>query len=577
MKEESKGVVPKLLSVCEDDIQILLSMDTSADEKQHIRNNMRSLNEPSKHANEPAMRISTAASRGCSNVLAPCKLRSILGQVANGLISSWSLFLTILELSEGENVEVSESALRVLLCLITRDEGCQNRLFRRNTSALQPRVLKAVASGHFSKNNALLPASVPFEGLSCDLSVNAVLNKYFPSSRISWYNEASPQCQDNAQEVSGQDNLKLQINKESCEEASRNHISSDKSTQFALMRRIFEGALNKAVKGYNRTISITAVSILIVIVANSEPMSSREDFGFALFDGSIASLLKVSVALEVRSQAVRLVHSLLHCPAVLSRLLKVKDVYDEQESEVSRPVEEVMQGTDINARIAEEEVAVQHGDEITGLCQTERNVNCSGENSRYDVLEGLISSLANAGFTTQAYTLKRHVLRVLTYITISDHRGAAFLLEKQFVVNPTGISLKNPDKSKEEKFPAIMQTGSLPMHLIGFIDEELKIEGLRENSVAFEPNEERECVLCEMLTLLCRFASHSTESLRTIRLLSTDKNIARISISVINRVMNRSFLSVRPKFQGQQVTSSVDIIELCRGLRRRILSNLSDM
>ena len=83
----------------------------------------------------------------------------------------------------------------------------------------------------------------------------------------------------------------------------------------------------------------------------------------------------------------------------------------------------------------------------------------------------------------------------------------------------------------------------------------------------------RECIIHEALTLLCRLASNPVVSVTALANLTTNKAVTRFSITVANKLISRGTLSEALQLQGKHVIVSADMIELSRGLRRRILEN----
>ncbi|KAI5067617.1 hypothetical protein GOP47_0018145 [Adiantum capillus-veneris] len=573
IQEASKGIVLKLLALCETDVEILSSaMSGGADIGKQLRDGQSSCEAFSSDLKKSTSNLYISSVEGSSAAMKTNSFPSILVKVANGLVSSWSLFLALLELSEAENVLVAESALRVLHCMLMQDEGCHEHLFGRKILSPQPEkeLLKAAGLQVVSKENSCRL----FEGLNGDCSSANVLKRYFFSPRIIWHNKLVPQCHHNGQGVSLQENACPQINN------IHEGVSRGNRNEGSMIGRIFKGALGKAVKGCSEAIGVTAVSILVTLVTNTEPYSGREHFGFILFDGSLASLLRISASLDVRLQAVRICHSLLHCRPVLARFLNFQEQQSNQNvaAPASKQSSELMQEIDCDGRSAEENVFLQNGEDVSAQSETARAFCSAEERSCFEVLERLIFCISYAGFSSQAYSLRRNALRILTYIATSGQRGAAFLLAKDTApLKAVGVK-KTGDSSKENMSAAFMPAGSLPVHLIALLDQELKLE--EEDGchpMTTEQTEEREYVLCETLTLVCRLASHSTQSSKTVGILTSDRNIARLSISVINRLMSRDVLSETQRLQGRSLASPVNVIELCRGLRRRILSSISNL
>ncbi|MCO5609508.1 hypothetical protein L7F22_063736 [Adiantum nelumboides] len=488
MKEASKGIVLKLLAACEADMQILSSvMIGGADISKQLRDGQSTCEASSSEAKKNNSNLHSSV-EGSSAAMKTNSFASILVKVANGLVPSWSLFLAVLELSEVEHVHVSESALRVLNCMLTQDEGCHEYLFGRKVSTPQPEkeLLKAAGLRPFSKGSACRP----FQGLNGDSFPSDMLERYFSSPRISWYNKDFPQCQPDGQGMSPQENFCPPIKEE---KNNFEGVSLGSRNQGAMMGRLFKGALGKAVKSRSEAIGVTAVSILVTLATNTEPYCGREYFGFTLFDGSLASLLRLSASLDVRLQAVRLVHSLLHCPSLLKRFL---DIHKQSDQNTAAP--DSKQSNELNEelifikRSADKNVFLQNGEDISAQFELARALCHAEEKRSFEVLEGLTICISFDGLSSQAYSLRHNALRVLTFIAMSGQKGAAFLLAKDTALLKAEGVKRAGDNITEKSASAFTSTGCLPVHLIALLDQELKREEEnRCHSMTTEQTEDR--------------------------------------------------------------------------------------
>lgn len=73
--------------------------------------------------------------------------------------------------------------------------------------------------------------------------------------------------------------------------------------------------------------------------------------------------------------------------------------------------------------------------------------------------------------------------------------------------------------------------------------------------------------------LVCRLVSNPVVSATALAGLTTNKAMIRFSIMVANKLISRGTLSETLQMQGKHAIVSADMIELSRGLRRRILDN----
>ncbi|MCO5564909.1 hypothetical protein L7F22_018577 [Adiantum nelumboides] len=491
MKEASKGIVLKLLAACEADMQILSSvMIGGADISKQLRDGQSTYEASSSEAKKNNSNLHISSVEGSSAAMKTNSFASILVKVANGLVPSWSLFPAVLELSEVEHVHVSESALRVLNCMLTQDEGCHEYLFGRKVLTPQPEkeLLKAAGLRPFFKEIACRP----FQGLNGDSFPANMLKRYFSSPRISWHNRDFPQCQPNGQGVSPQENLCPPFVEKNILEG----VSLGSRNQGAMMGRLFKRALGKAVKSRSEAIGVTAVSILVTLATNTEPYCGREYFGFTLFDGSLASLLRLSASLDVRLQAVRLVHSLLHCPPLLKRFLDIHEQFDQNTAAPdSKQSNELNEELIFNKRSADKNVCLQNGEDVSAQFELARALCHAEEKGSFEVLEGLTICISFDGLSSQAYSLRRNALRVLTFIATSGQKGAAFLLAKDTALLKAEGVKRAGDNITEKSASAFTSTGCLPVHLIALLDQELKKEeGNGCHSMTTEQTEDRQDV-----------------------------------------------------------------------------------
>lgn len=585
MRGESLGLLSKIFTVCQADMKVLLSMDVGGAGYRKKQNKHMGVSKTNANvAKETALDSFVDRTEVDLGGSGEPDLYSILAKMASGLVSSWNFFMAVLEICESDNMRVSESALRVLHCILIHDESCQNELFRRNS--LQPPVKnelqKLVTAESLSKDAVdSHVGSRAFRDLLSTASPMHVFKAYLSSPRVYWYTKVSSGCQINEQDMSHKKCRIFPMTNGSPQEEYSGCTSFAEGNYDTWLSIIFARILFKAVKGSSQAVRITAMSILVVLVLNTEPIDQRKHFGFILFDGSIASLLRKSAGLDVRLQAVRLVHIVLHCPPVLRKLCAAEEeLPKELAPTVLRQGWEVdghiQQDLECNSRPEEVELCLQKGKQVESHSDAaERNAE---RNSRIELLEGLISCLLHVGSSFKTYSLQRNALRVLTFIATSGQKGAAFLLAKKVDFAMEGNPKEAKEGDKDKVSPAII-LGSLPVHLIALLDQELKAE--EEEETCFVKRkveiEERECVIHEALTLLCRLASHPVKSSTTLMAITADKAIARLSISVTNRLISRGALSEAPKLQDKRAVSATDMIELSRGLRRRILASVSNL
>lgn len=73
----------------------------------------------------------------------------------------------------------------------------------------------------------------------------------------------------------------------------------------------------------------------------------------------------------------------------------------------------------------------------------------------------------------------------------------------------------------------------------------------------------RACLIREVLTLLCKLSLHANHSHTVLALLTVDKETTRLALGAMNQLIS-----------GGPCGPSADLVELARGLQKRILMEL---
>jgi hypothetical protein len=237
---------------------------------------------------------------------------------------------------------------------------------------------------------------------------------------------------------------------------------------------------------------------------------------------------------------------------------------------------------------------------------------------RRQVLQGLVACLHYSGNSLQDYALRRNVVRVLAFLAATGDTGIAILMEDYSNQtesdtprvpqdnNQTGDGMANPQSeilfddsgrlqarggNSETRVPGTLSCGdgtdvvtipkarqgmvvkerenhcNVPEGLVRLLGMELNAEDDDRKTAEGERAgcaEERECLLQEVLTLLCTLLSNSLHSSTALNLLTVNEESTRLSFTVMNRLISR----------GQK--RSLDMVELAMDLRKYFSAGLQE-
>ncbi|CAM6102999.1 unnamed protein product [Calypogeia fissa] len=563
------------------------------------------------------------------------KLHTALAKVANGLAHPQIIIKPLLEFCKLENVNLVGSALHVLRCILQHDSSCrQSLLLRRNQQRSDCQVQPCSSCETLDGEKIAEEKGWFIQGFSNGGSnLRVGFSVLFSSPRV----KVHPQAGDNfgqhthgggvltengvdnggQEPPRGSDHLQRQV-------SHHGEAGFNSSVSAGDMNLSVKWMLDLALTSLSSNVKFEAVANLGVLVMHSEPLTERSKFGPLLCHGALDLLLKESARAEIQLQAVRIVHLLLHCPAIIERFCAA---YDDEEKTMlhSNLVNEGGAGIppDLEHQ-ADNPPADGHNQGISGVQPLEKlnlAVRSAPQRSSYTelskvkLLEALTECLKHTGNNPQGYALHRSVIRLLAFIMAFGDAGAATLMRagaacedpelgttcndhskeervlggesasgQNIAGDGSGLAhLKGPDLGdKENGIPIGMVDESvddsekpqnIPQRLLALIDSELDAEEREEwndPSIA----EERDHLIHEAVTLLCSLSSDAVQSPVVLGHLISNKEMARLTLSVTNRLVSRKSHS----WAGQKslAPNELDIAELARGLRGRVLRTLDE-
>ncbi|KAH9299754.1 hypothetical protein KI387_031436, partial [Taxus chinensis] len=299
-------------------------------------------------------------------------------------------------------------------------------------------------------------------------------------------------------------------------------------------------------------------------------------FGPILFYRSLSELLQKKVGIDVQLQAVQLLFLLLNCPRLLKMFCGCKE--------------------DVQMQIK------NNGSKL--------DVSCI-EGTYEMVLQGLAECICQTGHDLQVYTLRRRALHVLAFIAASGSMGIACLLssmssgcnntqepktcsdsERNSSLNMEGnTGSHNSDNVKHKSVHTEQcvsqisndverQIPNILMLLVTLLNSEVDEE---ENDVskvdggAEGISKERATLVREALILLHSLACNPTYEASVLQVLTNGKAPLRLSLGVVKRIANRSFINSRSRRVHKTDIDQSDTMELAKDLQKRILSHARDV
>lgn len=311
-QSESVSLVSELFAVCRQDLYILSTYEGTLKKSLKSQTGSKSITGLKRKQtlhNEPKKEIQESVG---SN------FHSALAKVANKLMPSATLLGPLLEYCDCDNVDLVQSALRVMHCILRHESFCRDKVLARNNSG------NIFSSKHVGISDSFSRLNLSFEGrgwsmCSGDMRQEQTSVPVFSSPRV-FCGLPKPQNETSVGS-SRPEQAEIRRNITGVEDGA-DMVASD-------LNPFVDWLLYMAAHSSNTGVRFGASAIMGLLVAHSEPVSQRAQFGPLLWGkktckfgfstsgeqqvASLASLLKGTAGVAVQLQAIRLVHLLLHC------------------------------------------------------------------------------------------------------------------------------------------------------------------------------------------------------------------------------------------------------------------------
>ncbi|KAJ4837274.1 hypothetical protein Tsubulata_017331 [Turnera subulata] len=261
-------------------------------------------------------------------------------------------------------------------------------------------------------------------------------------------------------------------------------------------------------------IRFEAVAIMNLIVMRSNAYTDREKFGKATVFESLAELLKKEAGVTVRKEALRLLFLLLNCPQSLSLFCSICN---------------------------EKQIPDSATDQKTG--STAKGLN--------SILGSLADCFACIGNTIEDLELRKRAMILLACLASSGKSGFEVM-----------VSFRLPGES------------NFLMLILQVLVSEMDMEA----SVFTEPseiNKARTLLIREALILLNRLVSNPAYSATVLRMLTSTRDMASLSIDVASRLSRKDHRVRQCDSITRQMRES-EIVELAQVFKRRVFTYLGD-
>lgn len=307
----SVSLVSELFAVCRDHLYILLTYEGTLKDVVKDQTTSNTAGSKSVIGLKRKQALDTESNMTIQESVGS-KLHNALAKVANKLMPSATILGPLLEYCNCDNVDLVQSALYVLRCILRHDSFCRDKVLARKNSGSSSISKHGGISESFSRLNFSCEGRGWFipSGYLRDEQIPLPV---FSSPRVfcglsKLQNETTkgalgPEQVDRQRDIIGEEDPSLRC----CFDGA--DMSSLDPSFFVDWLRQMAGHPSDS------GISFEATAIMGLLVAHSEPVAERAQFGFLLWkhDGSLAPLLKKTAGVRVQLQAIRLVHLLLHC------------------------------------------------------------------------------------------------------------------------------------------------------------------------------------------------------------------------------------------------------------------------
>ncbi|KAG0579005.1 hypothetical protein KC19_4G065600 [Ceratodon purpureus] len=557
----SVSLISELFAVCRDQLYILLSHKGAL--KDAVKGQTLSNTASSKSITGLKRKQALdAESKTKMQESVGSKLHNALAKVANKLMPSSTILPLLLEYCDSDNVELVQNALHVLRCILRHDSLCRDEVLPRKNLGSPSVSKQGGISESFSRLN------FTYEGTGWFIPSDYTRQEknsvpVFSSPRV--FCGVSKLPNETTKGSVGPEQIEHQRNVDGEEDPSLRHCI-DGADIASLDPSPFLNWLRKmAAHPSNLGISFEATATIALLVAHSEPVAERAQFGFLLWnhDRSVAPLLKKAAGLRVQLQAIRLVHLLLHCPTLLRIFCSALD-------------------TSYGGCVCSPKSGGTH---TPGL-------EVQGKGECKVVLDGVLSTLEDSGSSLQDYVLRRDAIRLLTYLASSGDAAIRILLHAQikwdqsvpFKESNNSLEGGNALQSENLQEGSRMNTGTgdvvapradkekcfdILCKLISLLARELRAEEDEAMKGGLGVEEDRASLIREALTLFSKLLSNQSYSREVLDYIVASTETTRLVLGVIDELISRG----SPARRGS--SSSTDVVELARGLQKRILLELA--
>ncbi|KAG7011360.1 hypothetical protein SDJN02_26265, partial [Cucurbita argyrosperma subsp. argyrosperma] len=259
---------------------------------------------------------------------------------------------------------------------------------------------------------------------------------------------------------------------------------------------------------------LEAVSVMNLILMRNNTYLEREKFGQALLFDSVVEFIGKESGSAIQKHAVRLLFLILNCPTFF--------------------------------------VAFCSGcKEAEAADAAEENVRCAGGFQKFrTILHGLADCLTCLGNGILELKLRRNTVLLLAFLSSSGKAGFEILVSNTLHKDSNFLTL-------------ILQV------VVSEVEQEKRV------SEAVETMEERALLLREVLILLNRLASHSVYSATVLRVLTSSRDMASLTIDVTNKLSRKNNRNCQFDSKKRKMRES-EVVDLAQVFRKRVLTYLGN-
>ncbi|XP_024923291.3 protein SENSITIVE TO UV 2 isoform X1 [Ziziphus jujuba] len=484
---------------------------------------------PSKlRTDSQADRTSGNASRRALEAAKVSHLYSVLMKINNGMVELQALLEPLLDLCYLENVVIVHRCLRILhvflkylLSFKEKSGGRENVMVERLCSGINS------PNPHKSESAEKGDLLVGRDGASCG-GYDPPLTTFLDAESLYKKGQGNPYI---ATSVSHVDWVCL-----------------------------FEKVLQIAMTNMEEFVRLEAVSIMNVILMESNAYMERDKFGHTLVFECVSQLLTKEAGLHVQKHAMQFLYLLLNCPDLLVTFCS----------------------------------GCTEGEHATFLEDNKKNTSASQKFSI--ILQGLADCLACHGNGLEGLKLRRNAIVLLAFLASSGKSGFEILVHHRLFKDANFLMLilqllvsemdmEEGPKEKEMDMEEDSKEKEMDMEE-GPKNEEVDMEEGPENkediksaelSNSPEVSKERTLLIREALILLNRLVSSPAYSATALQLLTGSRDMATLTIDIANRLSRKDRRSWN-SFNGMErmMIRDSEVVNLARIFKKRVFTYLGD-